>query len=232
MILFFGFLFSAIAFSFHKEILEILMIPYREIMGEKAKLQTIAPLESFYVSVKLSFLTGFFAGAPVILYQAWKFISPGLYPSERKWVFPFVTLGTVFFFSGAAFGFFVVFPMVVSFLSEFNLEIVSSQYTLEKYVSFASLILISFGFVFEFPLVLTILLSIGLIQRKTLVEKRMFFYVIAFVSGAVLTPPDVISQCLLASVLIVFYEIVLLISKLTDLGNSSDRNESAEEKFE
>ena len=136
---------SITAFTFHKEILEILMIPYREIMGDEAKLQTIAPLESFYVSVKLSFLSGFFAGAPFLLYQAWKFIAPGLYPSERKWVIPFVTLGTVFFFSGAAFGFFVVFPMVVSFLSEFNLEVVSSQYTLEKYVSFASLILLSFG---------------------------------------------------------------------------------------
>ena len=209
---------SLIAFTVHEVLLGFILVPYKKVLGDKATLQAISPLESFFVTIKISIIGGIFIASPILLFQVWKFISPALYQSEKKLALPFVFLTTLFFIGGATFGYFVVFPMVIDFLASFSFDLVTTQFSLEKYVSFSIFLLLIFGILFEFPIFLLVLLSIGIIKRYMLTKYRTYFYIGSFVLGAFLTPPDIISQSIVAAVLIIFYESTLLIAKVLRVG--------------
>ncbi len=177
--------------------------------AEARTLHFLNPVEPFLVYLKVAVLVGAFAASPLILYQLWRFIAPGLYPRERKVVIPFVTFGTLFFVGGGAFCHYVVLPvgletlMNVGFTS--NYLPLEAQITMAEYFSLATKLILAFGIAFELPVVVLFLSWVGLIDHRTLLRHWRGALVGAFVIAAILTPPDVATQLMLAGPLMILY---------------------------
>jgi sec-independent protein translocase protein TatC len=163
--------------------------------------------EAFFTRLKVSFIAAIFAASPVIFYQAWRFIEPGLVERERRTAIPFVLAATIFFVSGAAFCYVYVFPVGYAFFLEEYANIgVAPQIRISEYLSFASRMLLAFGVTFELPVVTFFLARIGVVDHRMLLRGTRYAIVIIFIVAAILTPgPDVASQMLMAAPLIVLY---------------------------
>lgn len=161
--------------------------------------------EPFFVFLKIAGLAGAFIASPGILYQVWKFIAPGLYDSERKMVIPFVLLATLFFFGGAAFCFYLVMPYGYSFLLTFSAGVSEPQLMMQEYFQIASKLLIGFGLIFELPVFSMFLSALGVIDHRTLLTYWRVSIVGAFLMAAIFTPPDIMTQAMMAGPLIILY---------------------------
>jgi len=177
------------------------------------KLVFIAPQEAFIARIKISFFGGLFLSAPIILYQIWKFVSSGLKPNERKYTLIFGPLSLVFFFLGAFFGYLIIVPIGIRFLLGFATDLITPMISVSKYISFVGILTLSFGVIFEMPLISLFLTKIGLVTPKFLSSKRKHAVVLIFIIAAILTPPDIITQCLMALPLLILYEISIIFSK-------------------
>ncbi|MDP8212963.1 MAG: twin-arginine translocase subunit TatC [Candidatus Zapsychrus exili] len=195
------------AFTFIKSLLPTLIKPV-------GKLIFIAPGEAFAVNIKVAFFCGLFLSSPFILYQIWQFVSAGLNKQERKYIRIFGPLSFLFFVAGTSFCFFIIVPISIKFLLGFATDIMTPMITASKYISFVGTLTLAFGIVFELPLVALFLTKVGLITPKLLIQKRKYTIVIIFIMSALLTPPDVITQCLMAIPLLVLYEIGIIFSKM------------------
>jgi len=162
----------------------------------------------------VAFIAGILAAAPLIFYELWMFIAPGLYQKEKKMVIPFVVSSTILFVGGALFGYFVVFPFGFKFFIGFSNETVKALPSVKQYFSFSIKLLFAFGAVFELPVIIFFLSKMGIVTPQFLRQKRKYAILMTFALGAVLTPPDVITQCMMAGPLIVLYEIGILVSKV------------------
>jgi len=176
---------------------------------DKNEVFYLNPVEPFLVYLKISVLAGIFAAAPVILYQLWRFIAPGLYPRERRAVIPFVASGTLFFIGGALFCRYVVLPVGLETLmgvgSQTELFKAEAQITMAEYFSVSTKLMLAFGAVFEMPVVVLFLSWARLITYRTLLRHWRGAVVTVFVVGAILTPPDVITQLMLAGPMMLLY---------------------------
>ena len=195
------------AFAVKEELYRLLSLPLLEAMPAGSKFQFTAPAEAFFTYLKVSFLAGLVAASPVIFYQLWRFISPGLYDHERKAIWPFVIFSSLLFIVGSIFAYAVVFPYAFSFFSGFVTPDIEFRPKMAEYLSFTSTLLLAFGVVFEMPLVLVFLGRMGVVTHQTLRKQRKYAILIMFIAGALFTPPDVISQILMAMPLLVLYEI-------------------------
>lgn len=180
-----------------------------------------APAEAFMVRLKISIFSGAVVAAPVIFYQAWMFVGPGLYKTEITVVIPIVLSATVFFLVGGAFCFFYVVPLAIRFLLGFATENMKPMIMIGDYISFVGMLVLAFGIVFELPVASFILGRMGVIDHKFLSRGRRYAVVGILILGSLLTPPDVISQILLAGPLYLLYEISILIVRFT--GAKADR---------
>jgi sec-independent protein translocase protein TatC len=174
---------------------------------------------------------------PVIFYQIWRFIAPGLYQHEKKALIPFTVISTCCFFSGAAFGYFVVFPPAFRFLVGYASDILDPLPGVSEYFSLSLRLLIAFGIVFELPVLMVFLGKIGVVDAGFLRRNRKYALLISFIIAAILTPtPDVVNQLLMAGPLIVLYEVsifaVALFARktLSDFNRENDHPESDSEK--
>ncbi len=174
-----------------------------------------APAEAFLVRLKLSIFAGAIVAVPVILYNVWMFVGPGLLKSEVKVVIPIVFSSTVFFLIGAAFCFFYVIPLAVRFLLGFSTGNMQPMIMIGDYVSFAGMMVLAFGIVFELPVASFILARMGVIDHKIMARGRRYAVVGILILGSLLTPPDLISQLLLAGPLYLLYEISIIVVWLT-----------------
>jgi len=195
-------LLSAVAYSFIDEILKFVTDA-----GRIEELVFINPTEAFFVIVKLSILAGVLASMPFILFHVWKYIGVGLKKHERKYLIYFGPLSYVLFIIGAAFAFRSVLPLGIRFLLSFSKENISPMITLNAYVSFLTKMVMAFGLMFELPLVILFLSKIGLVTPETLKKGRRYAIVGIFIIAALLTPPDVVSQIMLAVPILLLYEI-------------------------
>ena len=177
------------------------------------KLVFIAPQEAFIARIKIAFFGGLFLSAPFLLYQIWKFVSLGLRPKETKYTLIFGPLSLIFFFLGAFFGYFIIIPIGIKFLLGFATDLITPMITVQRYISFVGILTLSFGVIFELPLVGLFLTKIGLVTPELLSKRRKHAVVIVFIVAAILTPPDIITQCLMALPLLVLYEISIIFSK-------------------
>lgn len=168
---------------------------------------------SFFIPLKVCLMAGFLISLPVVLYQMWAFVAPGLYSHEKKLALPIIVSSTVLFFCGMAFAYFVVFPSIFKTFANFTPMGVTMATDIEKYWSFALTMFMAFGITFETPVVLAVLTRAGLVTVKQLGEFRGYFIVAAFVIAAVVTPPDVLSQLFLAVPLVVLYEVGIIVSR-------------------
>lgn len=194
------------SFNFAEQIFGFLLEPAVEALGQNdSQLQAIAPTEIFFTYIKCALLAGFVLTLPVTFYQLWAFIAPGLYDNERKTVLPFVFFSTVLFASGAIFGYSMVFPIVFQFFNSWDNEWVVSAWTMKEVFSLTTRLFLAFGVAFELPLFVFFLSITGIVSAKQLFSATPYAVLIVFVVGAMLTPPDPVSQILLAVPLIVLY---------------------------
>ena len=170
---------------------------------------------SFFVPMKVTMLVAFIIALPVVMYQLWAFIAPGLYLHERKLILPLVVSSYTLFIIGMAFAYFLVFPTVFKFMASYNAPLGAEMSTdIDNYLSFAMTTFLAFGITFEVPVVVVVLVRMGIVPLAKLKEIRPYVIVGAFVISAVVTPPDVLSQLLLAVPMTLLYELGLLVARL------------------
>ena len=164
-------------------------------------------ISPFLVPMKITLMAAFLLALPVVLYQAWAFVAPGLYLHEKKLVLPLVVSSTILFFLGVAFCYFFVFGKVFTFIQSFAPKSVSAMPDIEAYLSFVLTMFIAFGAAFEVPIVVIVLARMGLVSIEKLKGFRSYFIVLAFIVAAIITPPDIVSQLALAIPMCLLYEI-------------------------
>ena len=166
----------------------------------------------FFVPMKVTGMAAFLITLPFILYQLWRFIAPGMYAHEKRFAIPVIVSGTLLFFAGMAFAYFAVFPVVFGFITQVTPEGVAVMTDISKYLDFVLTLFMAFGLTFEVPVVVVLLVKMGWVTVAKLREIRPYVVVGAFVIGAIFTPPDVISQFMLAMPLWLLYELGIIIS--------------------
>ena len=199
-----------ISYGFKEKIFHYLTIPLISAMQADDKLIFTGLPEAFFTYLKVSLLSGLMLSAPVILYQFWMFVAPGLYDKERKLLIPIVLLSSFFFVGGALFGYFIVFPFGFKFFLGFATETIRPLPSMREYLSFSSKLLLAFGLVFELPLIITFLARLGIVTVEFLKKNRKYAILLFFVFAAILTPPDVVTQIMMAFPLMLLYEISIL----------------------
>ncbi|MBF0468526.1 MAG: twin-arginine translocase subunit TatC [Desulfamplus sp.] len=219
-----------VAYSFKEKLFDILNAPLVTVMGGNTKMIFTGLPEAFFTYLKLALLAGIMLATPVLFYEFWMFISPGLYRTEKKILIPAVLLSIIFFMIGSSFGYFVVFPYGFQFFLGFSSETIQAMPSMKEYLSFSSQMLLAFGFVFELPLVLTLMGRMGLVSVEFLKRNRKYAILIIFIVAAIVTPPDVISQVMMAVPLMFLYELSIIGVKL--LGKKKDENELDEDQTE
>ncbi len=229
-----------IAFVFHEAILAWITAPLNEALAEVAHLSKKAADGmvtthqvggAFFVALKVSFFAGLLGALPIILYQVWLFISPGLYLNEKKMVLPFVVGGTVMFLVGVLFAYYVVTPFGFQFLITFGSFLYTPLINIEDYVGFFTKIMMGFGLAFELPVFAYFLALLGLVTDKTLKDFFKYAVLIIFVVASLLTPPDVLTQLLMAFPLIVLYGVSIYIVRAVN-PHVEDEDEDEEESEE
>jgi sec-independent protein translocase protein TatC len=164
-------------------------------------------ISPFLVPLKITLMAAFMLALPVVLYQAWAFVAPGLYTHEKKLVLPLVVSSTLLFFLGVAFCYFFVFGKVFAFIQAFAPKSVSAMPDIEAYLGFVLTMFIAFGAAFEVPIVVVVLARLGLVSIEKLKSFRSYFIVVAFIVAAVITPPDIASMMALAFSMVLLYEV-------------------------
>jgi sec-independent protein translocase protein TatC len=218
----------AILFPFANDIYEFIARPLMEkLPGEMIATGTITP---FLTPLKLSLISSIFLAMPFILYQFWAFIAPGLYQHERKMVMPLVVSSTLLFYLGMAFAFYVVFPLVFAFIVSTAPDGVTVMTDMADYLDFVLTLFFAFGVAFEIPIATIIVLWTGVVTREALAKGRPYIIVGAFVIGMLLTPPDVISQVLLALPMWVLFEAGLIASRFFVKKREDEAPEPEEEE--
>jgi sec-independent protein translocase protein TatC len=203
---------TAIALPFSQRIVDWLALPVTRLGYE---LVFTAPAEAFWVQMKVGIFAGLFLAAPVILWQVWAFIAPGLHDDEKKYASPFVIIGSLMFLAGGAFALFVVTPYALTFLLGYARPGLKPMITIQNHIDFLLKFTLAFGVVFELPLALTLLARMGVVTAKTLARHRKYAVLGAFVVSAILTPtPDAFNQALMAGPLIVLYEVGIVSARL------------------
>ncbi len=201
-----------VAYFFKEQLFDILTAPLVTAMAKSgnAKLIFTGLPEAFFTYLKVALLAGIILATPVLFYEFWMFVSPGLYREEKKYMLPIIILSLIFFIAGASFGYFIVFPYGFQFFLGFTTETIQAMPSMKEYLSFASKMLLAFGFVFELPLVLTFLSRMGLVTPAFLKKNRKYALLVFFVGAAMITPPDVVTQIMMAMPLIILYEVGIL----------------------
>ena len=219
---------SGISYAFKEKLFEILTRPLIHAMPPGGKLIYTGISEAFFTFLKVSLLSGILMAVPVIVFEFWMFVAPGLYRHERKLILPIVILSSVFFLGGAFFGYFVVFPVGFKYLLGFTTDTIQPFPSMKEYLSLASTMLLAFGCVFELPMVITFLARLGLVSVGFLTTNRKYAILVFFIVAAILTPtPDVVSQTLLAVPLMALYEISILGARLFGKKSAENRAEDS-----
>lgn len=206
LIAFFG------CYSFAKELFHALSQPLLAVMPADAKFIYTGVAEGFFVDLKVGFVAALFVASPYLFYQIWAFVAPGLYEEEKRYAIPLALCSAVFFIGGAAFCYLVVFPFAFTFFLSYSTESIVAMLSISEYLSFALKMLIAFGLIFEMPLFAFFLSRMGLITAQKMRRARKYSVLGVFIVAAILTPPDVFSQILMAIPMLLLYEISILVA--------------------
>jgi sec-independent protein translocase protein TatC len=224
-------------FPWAKDMYTLLALPLLAVLPQGGQMIATDVVGVFLVPMKVALLVAFVIALPYVLFQIWAFVAPGLYTHEKRLVLPLIVTSTLLFIAGMAFAYFLVFPVVFKFMASIAPEGVAWMTDIEKYLSFALTMFVAFGVTFEVPVAVVLLVRMNVVSVDKLREIRPYVIVGAFVIGAVFTPPDVISQLMLAVPLWVLYELGILVASMMskpkqaeDGGQAAD--EEAPEKIE
>ncbi|MYL83352.1 twin-arginine translocase subunit TatC [Desulfovibrio aerotolerans] len=214
----------AASYSFAERLLGILLKPLIDVMPVGSKLIATGLPETFFTVMKLALVAGAFVASPYIFFQLWQFVAPGLYKEERKIIIP-VAVATAFcFVAGALFGYFVVFPFGFKFFVDYASDYITVMPSISSYFSLAVTLLFAFGVIFELPVFIFFLTSLGMVTTKALRKFRRWAILLSFVVSAILTPtPDAINQLLMAGPMIVLYEVGIWVSWFVDKPRKEEK---------
>lgn len=200
---------------FANDIFAFVSEPFRELFPDgEAMMIATDPTSPVFTPFKLAFVAGALAAMPYVLYQAWAFIAPGMYRHERRFALPLLVSSVVLFYVGVAFAYYVVCPVIFAFIASTTPEGVKMMPDIMRYLDFVLAMMFAFGFAFEIPVATVLLVWAGITTPQSLTQKRPYLIVGCFVVGAVLTPPDVVSQTLLALPMWLLFEAGVLASRL------------------
>ena len=200
-------------FPWASELYAILAQPLLAELPEGGQMIATDVTTPFFVPLKVALMSAFLVSLPYILYQVWLFVSPGLYAHEKRLVVPFIVVSTALFFCGMAFAYFIVFPVVFGFITAAAPEGVAVMTDIDKYLGFVLAMFMAFGITFQVPVVVVALVYLGIVTIEKLRIARPYVIVGAFVAGAILTPPDIISQFMLAMPLWLLYEAGIIMAE-------------------
>ncbi|MDD3326532.1 MAG: twin-arginine translocase subunit TatC [Zoogloea sp.] len=195
------------------DIYDILAHPMMTALPEGTKMIATGVVTPFFVPMKVTLLVAFVIALPFVLYQAWCFIAPGLYAHEKRLGLPLVVGSTVLFLAGMAFCYFFVFGTVFKFIAQFAPKSITPAPDIEQYLAFVMSMFLAFGITFEVPVIVIVLVKLGIVDVAKLKEARPYVIVGAFVIAAVVTPPDVVSQLMLAVPMCLLYELGIFLSR-------------------
>ena len=212
-------------FTFYEPILEWMMAPVKHALPAGTSMIAVEIQETFFTAMKVAFFAGFIISLPVIFWQLWLFLAPGLYDHEKKLVVPFVFFATLMFLLGAAFAYYIVVPIGFDFLIAFGNSVVSVLPSIGKYVGFFTKLMIGFGIAFELPVITFFLAKIGIVNDQMLKDFFRYAVVLIFIISAILTPPDVISQVLMAAPLLILYGVSIYIAKVFNPAQKEEEEE-------
>lgn len=214
-------------YSYAERIFHFIAEPVRAALPEGSSLVFINATEPFFTYLKIGALAGVMVALPVILWQLWVFAAPGLYAREKKFIIPFVLTGCLCFGIGTFFGFKHVFPVIFTFLISYGTSTgeISAMLSMGAYLSICSRLLLSFGLVFELPVVVFFLARMGVVNAPWLASKRKYAIVMAFIFGAVLTPPDLFSQTAIAVPFVLLYEISIWVARIFGTSRKKEKPE-------
>jgi len=203
-------------------IYDYLALPLMNALPEGAKMIATGVITPFMVPVKVTALVGFMIALPYVLYQAWAFVAPGLYEHEKKLALPLIVASSVLFFAGVAFCYFFVFGKVFAFIHDFAPKSITPAPDIEAYFSFVITMFLAFGITFEIPIVVIVLVRMGFVTVEKLRDARPYVIVGAFVIAAVVTPPDVLSQFMLAVPMCLLYEAGVFLARFVGVRPKSE----------
>ena len=212
-------------FSFYEPILEWMMAPVKHALPVGTSMIAVEIQETFFTAMKVAFFAGFILSLPVIFWQLWLFLAPGLYDHEKKLVVPFVFFATLMFLLGASCAYYIVVPIGFDFLIAFGNSVVSVLPSIGKYVGFFTKLMIGFGIAFELPVITFFLAKIGIVNDQMLKDFFRYAVVLIFIISAILTPPDVISQVLMAAPLLILYGVSIYIAKVFNPAQKEEEEE-------
>ena len=206
-----------VCWYFKEWLFQIITRPLHQVLPPNSYMIYTSLPEAFFNYMKISFYASLFLTSPYILYQLWKFISPGLYKTEKKYMLPFVISSTILFICGILFGYYLALPPAFGFFVEFSSDFLKPMLSLREYLSFSLKLLLAFGLSFELPVVIFFLAKIGVVNSKMLSRNRRYAILIIFIAAAILTPsPDAITQIIMAVPLMGLYEIGIIVAKLAE----------------
>ncbi|PLX67552.1 MAG: twin-arginine translocase subunit TatC [Denitrovibrio sp.] len=203
--------------------MDFVTAPIVPIMPEDSSMAILKLTEGFFTELKLSALVAVFFSMPFIFYQLWKFIAPGLYAQEKKYVFSFVVMSSLLFFLGASFAYYVVFPFGFKFFLGYAEGYVTANLSIQWYLSFVTRLIMAFGLVFEMPVFVLFLSKMGIVSAEMMRKHRRYAYFGIVVFSAVLTPPDVFTQLMMSGPMILLYEFSVIVAKI--FGRKREINE-------
>ncbi len=200
-------------FPWSKDLYALLAQPLLEVLPKGGQMIATDVVGVFLVPMKVTLLVALLIALPYVLFQIWAFIAPGLYAHEKRLVVPLVVASFLLFLAGMCFAYFVVFPTVFKFMSSIAPQGVAWMTDIEKYLGFVLSSFLAFGVTFQVPVIVIVLVRVGIVSLEKLKEARPYVIVGAFVVGAIFTPPDVLSQCLLAIPLWLLFEVGLILAR-------------------
>lgn len=214
-------------FPWARELYTVLAQPLLAELPQGGKMIATDVVGVFLVPMKVAAMLAFLITLPYTLFQAWAFVAPGLYLHEKKLVLPLVIASALLFLVGMSFAYFLVFPTVFHFMSKIAPEGVAWMTDIDKYLSFAMSTFLAFGVTFEVPIIVIVLVRVGIVDIEKLKEWRPYVIVGAFIIGAVFTPPDVLSQLMLAIPLCLLYELGIILARMIGKGQAAKDKEQA-----
>jgi len=205
----------AISYNYSQQLFEIMARPMTQAMPPGTTFVFTGAAEALFTYLKISLLAGVVLVSPVIIYEIWAFVAPGLYQHERRWIIPIVFFSTIFFLSGIIFGYYIVLPVGFKFFLSFATDIIRPLPSMREYFSFVFRFLLAFGLVFEMPIAIFFLSKMGVVDAKMLSTYRKYSILLIFIAAAILTPtPDVFSQLLMAGPMMVLYEVGIVVARV------------------
>ena len=216
-------------FPFANDIYAFVSEPLRALLPEGASMIATEVASPFLTPFKLTLVAAIFLAIPYVLYQVWSFIAPGMYRHEKRLAIPLLVSSIVLFYAGAAFAYFVVFPLIFAFFTSVGPEDITIMTDINRYLDFVLKLFFAFGLAFEIPIAAVLLIWAGVTTADDLAKKRPYIIVGCFVFGMLLTPPDIISQSLLAVPMWILFEFGVLFGRMLTRDRDQDRGEEEAE---